>query len=201
MGIKRSTGSGLAGALFTRTQQRVLGLLFGQPDRSFLGAELIRLAKSGTGAVHRELTRLAASGLVTVSRVGNQKHYRANPNSPVFEELSGLVRKTFGITGPLREALAPFADKIRAAFVYGSIAGGSDTARSDIDLMVIAEGLTYTDLYTSVQVAEAKLGRRLDITLNTPREWESKLAAGQSFTRRVAERSRLYVMGSDSDVA
>ncbi len=201
MGTTSTASTGLAGALFTRTQQRVLGLLFGQPDRTFLSAELIRLAGSGTGAVHRELTRLAASGLVTVTRVGNQKHYRANRESPVFEELSGLVRKTFGLSAPLKEALAPFADRICAAFVYGSVALGSDTSRSDIDLMVIAEGLSYTDLYDSLQVAEGKLNRTIDVTLNTPQEWHRKLAEGQSFSRRVAERPTLYVMGDEYALA
>src|SRR5437868_1067082 len=99
MGIKSSARaeaalSGFASVLFTPVQQRVLGLLFGQPERRFQGAELIRLAASGTGAVHRFVTRLAESGLVTVERVGNQKHYQANRESSVFAELHGLITKT-----------------------------------------------------------------------------------------------------------
>lgn len=88
MGIKpthtaETHGTSLAGALFSGTQQRVLGLLFGQPDRSFYATELINLAGVGSGAVQRELARLAQSGLVTVKPVGNQKHYQANPDSPI----------------------------------------------------------------------------------------------------------------------
>lgn len=181
-------------------QQRVLGLLFGQPNRTFLGAEVIRLAGSGTGAVHRELTRLAASGLVTVKRVGNQKHYRANRDSPVFAELQGLVLKTFGLAAPLREALAPFAPRIRAAFVYGSVARGAETARSDIDLMVVADGLSYADLYEALQGAESTLARRVDLKLNTPQEWKRKLAADHSFTLKVAAQPRLFLIGSESDI-
>jgi predicted transcriptional regulator len=86
--------TGVARALFTPVQQRVLGLLFGQPERRYQGNELIRLAGSGTGAVHRLVTRLAAAGMVTVERVGNQKHYRANADSPIYAELRGLVAKT-----------------------------------------------------------------------------------------------------------
>ncbi len=89
---------------------------------------MITLADSGTGAVHRQLVRLAESGLITATRVGNQKHYQANRDSPVFAELHGLVVKTIGIAGPLEEALALFRDRIQAAFVYGSIAKGTDTA-------------------------------------------------------------------------
>src|SRR6185503_3535612 len=100
------TTSAVASALFTPVQQRVLGLLFGQPDRTFQSAELIRLAKGGTGAAHRQLARLEAAGLLTVTRTGNQKHYQARHDSPVFPELHGLVVKTVGLTEPLRAALA-----------------------------------------------------------------------------------------------
>ena len=98
-------------ALFSRVQQRVLGFLFGQPDRRFQGAELIRMANSGTGAVHRQLTSLTASGLVNVTQVGNQKYYQANQDSPVFEELCGLIRKTIGLREPLQRALEPWKDQ------------------------------------------------------------------------------------------
>ena len=116
----------LADALFSTTQQRVLGLLFGQPDRSFYATELISLAGSGSGAVQRELARLEQSGLVAVHRIGTQKHYQANPDSPLYSELQGIARKTVGLAEPLRDALAPFAGKIIAAFVYGSVAKRQD---------------------------------------------------------------------------
>ena len=124
----------LADALFSATQQRVLGFLFGQPDRSFYATELIGLVGAGSGAVQRELARLQKSGLVTVSRLGTQKHYQANPQSPIFEELRDITQKTVGLAQPLREALAPLAPRITAAFVFGSVAKRSDTAASDIDV-------------------------------------------------------------------
>ena len=133
-----TTRSGLADALFTPVQQRVLGLLFGQPDRRFQSAELIRLAKGGVGAVHRQLGRLAEAELVTVTRTGNQKHYQARRDSPVFEDLHQLIVKTVGVAEPLRQALARKARAIRAAFVYGSVAKGTKRAGSDIDLLVIS---------------------------------------------------------------
>ena len=109
--------AGLANALFTRTQQRVLGLLFGQPGRSFYATELIGLTRAGSGAVQRELARLAESGLVTVRSVGNQKHYQANRDSPLFDELHGIAAKTVGLAEPLREALDSVAGHIDAAFI------------------------------------------------------------------------------------
>src|SRR5689334_22338152 len=125
--------TGLADALFSRTQQRVLALLFGQPDRSFYASEVIALAGGGSGAVQRELARLTESGLVTLRPLGKQKYYQANPESPLFSELRGIVEKTVGLVEPLRAALMPLSAKIHAAFVFGSVAKREDSASSDID--------------------------------------------------------------------
>lgn len=200
MGTPHSS-SGIAGALFSPVQQRVLGLLFGQPNRVFRGAELIRLAGSGTGATHRVITTLAATGLVTVTRVGNQKHYRANQRSPVFNELRGLIVKTVGLVEPLRRALAPKAGEIRAAFVYGSVARASDRAGSDIDLMVISDSLGYPDLFHALQAAERAMGRPVNPNVMTLADWRTKQAASGSFAARVAAAPRLWVFGSPDDVA
>ena len=192
---------GLADALFTPVQQRVLGLLFGQPDRRFQSAELIRLARGGVGAVHRQLARLAETELVTVTRTGNQKHYQARRDSPVFEELHKLVVKTVGVAEPLRQALGRKARAIRAAFVYGSVAKGTDGARSDIDLMVISDTLRYADLFEALQAAEAVLGRAINPTVMTVAQWRAKRARADSFAARVASQSRVFVIGSDDDLA
>lgn len=192
--------AGLADALFTPVQQRVLGLLFGQPQRRFQSAELIRLAGSGTGAAHRLLTRLAEAGLVTTERVGNQKHYQANADSPVFGELAGLVRKTVGLVAPLQTALAPLAGKIVAAFVYGSIAKGKDNAASDVDLMVIADKLAYGNLYAALQGAETALARPVNPNLMSRAEWKHKRTEPDSFAARIAAQPRLFVVGSDEEL-
>jgi predicted nucleotidyltransferase len=192
--------TGLADALFTPVQQRVLGLLFGQPDRRFQSAELIRLARGGVGAVHRQLGRLAEAELVTVTRTGNQKHYQARRDSPVFEDLHQLIVKTVGVAEPLRQALARKARAIRAAFVYGSVAKGTDRARSDIDLMVISDSLRYSDLFEALQAAEAVLGRTVNPTVMTVAQWRAKRARADSFAARVAGQSRVFVIGSDDDL-
>lgn len=201
MGMEAATGTRLADALFSPVQQRVLALLFGQPDRSFRGTDVIALADSGTGAVHRQLMRLADSGLVTVRRVGNQKHYQANHASPVFTELHGLVVKTIGLVGPLEQALAPMRKHIDAAFVYGSIAKGTDTAQSDIDLMVISDDLHYADLYSALQEAEATLQRPIQVSLATAAEWKQKLADGNPFVTKVQAQPKILLIGSVDDLA
>jgi predicted nucleotidyltransferase len=201
MGTDLAPGTRLAEALFTPVQQRVLALLFGQPGRSFRSTEVIALADSGTGAVHRQLVRLAESGLVTVTRVGNQKYYQANRDSPVFSELHGLVVKTIGLIGPLEEALAPLRDHILAAFVYGSIAKGTDTAQSDVDLMVISKDLPYSDLYSALQEAETTLQRPVHVNVMTAEEWKRKLAAGNPFVTKIQAQPKIWLIGSADDLA
>jgi predicted nucleotidyltransferase len=191
--------SGLADVLFTPVQQRLLGLLFGQPDRRFQSAELIRLAGSGTGAAHRLLTRLADSGLVNVTRVGNQKHYQANRESPIFSELHGLAVKTSGLAGPLRAALGPLAKRIHAAFVYGSVAKGTDRASSDIDLMVIADDLDYADVFSALQPVETTLGRTVNPNVMSLPEWRRKRKQ-PGFVSRIAGQPRLFLIGSDDEL-
>ena len=200
MGTSSADHSGLAAALFPPVMRRVLGLLFGQPDRSFQSAELIRLAGSGTGAAHRVLTRLADVGLVTVTQSGNQKHYRANRSSPVFEELRGLIVKTVGVVEPLRQVLNAHAGEIRAAFVYGSLAKGTDKAGSDIDLMVVSDRLDHADLFDMLQQVETVLARRVNPTVMTRKEWRAKRANSASFAARVAAGPRLFVVGDESDI-
>jgi predicted nucleotidyltransferase len=190
----------MADALFTPVQQRVLAILYGRPAKRFQSAELIRQAGSGTGATHRLLTRLAACGILRVSEEGNQKYYQANPNCPIHKELIALIRKTVGLTIPIREALAPIADRIQAAFVYGSIAGGTDRADSDVDLMVVAERLDYPTLYEAVQAAERQLGRSISPNLMTAEEWHRKATRSDSFVDRVRRKRRLFILGSDRDL-
>ncbi|NVO17199.1 MAG: nucleotidyltransferase domain-containing protein [Rhodoplanes sp.] len=190
----------LSNALFSKVQQRVLGLLFGHPERSFYGSEIVKTVRSGTGAVDRELSRLHRSGLVTVERIGNQKHYRANRASPIFHELHSLVLKTVGLADPLKSALEPFAGKIRFAFVYGSVAKGTDTARSDIDLMVVGEDLSYTDLYPALQSAEQVLSRPVNPSFLTVADWQVKRADKSPFIEKILDQPKIFVVGSESDL-
>jgi predicted nucleotidyltransferase len=200
MGNMRSERISLSSALFSNVQQRVLGLIFGHPERSFYISEIVRNVNSGTGAVDRELSRLQRSGLVSVQRIGNQKHYRANPKSPIFEELQSLVLKTVGLAGPLADSLKHFSDKLKVAFVFGSVAKGADTARSDIDLLVIGNDLDYSDLYTALQDAENKLARKVNPLFLTVEDWRRKVSQKDSFIQRISTQPKIFILGSGSDL-
>ena len=191
---------GLSDALFSKVQQRVLALIFGRPERSFYTSEIIRNVRSGTGAVERELSRLESSGLVLIERIGNQKHYRANRQSPIFEELQSLVLKTIGLAEPLRESLEPYSSMIKTAFVYGSVAKGIDTARSDIDLMVIGQDLAYPDLYAGLQKAENVLHRQVSPNFLSPQDWRRKLAEKNPFITKISAQPKIFIFGSEDDL-
>lgn len=193
--------TGLGDALFSTTQQRVFAYLFGQPDRSFFANELITLTGGGSGAVQRELKRLESSGLVKTERRGNQKHYQANPASPIYAELCSIVRKTFGLAMPLREALEPLAQSIEAAFVYGSVAKKSDRADSDIDVMIVSETLSYADLYEHLAQAESALGRQINPTVYTRAALRQKIAADNAFVTRVLAQPKIWLIGTEHDLA
>ena len=205
MGTMRSTSprprqSSLSDALFSGTQQRVLGYLFGQPDRSFYATELIGLVGAGSGAVQRELARLEPSGLVTVHRVGTQKHYQANPNSPLFTELCGIAQKTTGLAEPLREALNPLASKIRAAFVYGSVAKRQDTAMSDVDLFVVSDKLSYADAFAALEAVGNKLGRPVNPAIITVKDLAKRIKQDSAFITRVLSQPKLWLIGGEDDL-
>ena len=193
--------SGLADVLFTKVQRSVLAVLFGNPGRSFYANEIIGLAKSGTGAVQRELARFESAGLVTVTRIVNQKHYRANADAPVFEELRALVLKTFGFADVLRAALAPVSRRIRAAFVYGSIAKRQESANSDVDLMVISDSLSYADLFSALEEPARRLGRTISPTVYSLDELARRIKQKNSFVTRVLEQPKIWVIGADRDLA
>jgi len=190
----------LADALFSTIQQRVLAYLFGQPERSFFATELIKLAGGGSGAVQRELARLADSGLVMVTRVGTQKHYQANPKSPIYAELCAIARKTVGLAEPLRVALAPLAKRIAAAFVYGSVAKRSDTAASDIDLMVVSDSLGYADLFAALERASMRLGRKVNPTVYSRRELAKRTKQGNAFVTRVLAQPKVWLIGGEDEL-
>jgi predicted nucleotidyltransferase len=193
-------GISLADALFSNIQQRVLAYVFGQPERSFFATELIKLAGGGSGAVQRELARLADSGLVTVSRVGTQKHYQANPKAPIFSELCAIAQKTVGLAEPLRSALKPLAKRTAAAFVYGSVAKKQDTAASDIDLLVVSDSLTYAELFATLESVSERLGRKVNPTVYSSRELAKRVKQGNAFVTRVLSQPKIWLFGGEDDI-
>jgi predicted nucleotidyltransferase len=200
-GARRSHAhSAIADALFNKVQQRVLGVLFGNCGRTFFATEIIRIADSGSGAVQRELARLEDAGLVTVEHVGRQKHYQANAAASVFSELRALVLKTSGIGGVIRDALATKGTAVYAAFIYGSIAKGEDTATSDIDLLVITDTLSYAEIFSLLEPASASVGRTVNPTIYSRAELAKRIKGKNAFITRVLHGPKIWVIGGEHDL-
>lgn len=187
----------IADALFPKVRQRVLAVLFGTPDRSFFANELVALARSGTGAVQRELVDLTAAGLLTVRPVGNQKHYQANAASPVFAELRGLVLKTMGLADVVRTALAPLERHIDMAFIHGSVARQQDTAGSDVDLIIVSPTLGYGELLGALEPASQAIARPINPAVYTPGEWRQRVMQDRAFVTRVMQQPKIWLFGEE----
>ncbi|MDX9994617.1 MAG: nucleotidyltransferase domain-containing protein [Rhodocyclaceae bacterium] len=178
----------------------MLALFYSQPDRSYYTNELLRLAATGRGGLQRELARLVTSGLVTATSVGNQKHYQANRAAPIFSELRSIVLKTFGLADVVRDVLAPLAARIHLAFIFGSVAKGSDTAASDIDVLVVSDDMAYADLFNALSTAEDTLGRKISPTLYGTSEFERKVREDNHFVTRVLAQPKIFLKGTEDDL-
>ena len=186
----------LADALFTSTQQKVLGLLFGQPERSFFVTQIMELARSGRGAVQRELQRLESAGLVSVQMRGNEKHYKANRDSPLFDEICSIAKKTVGLEEPLRVAVESLPEAVDLALIYGSVARRADTSASDVDLLIVADDLTLEQVYSALSPVEAMLDRKINPTLYTSEEFDRRRARGNAFLKRVLSGPVIVLSGA-----
>ncbi|MBK7356733.1 nucleotidyltransferase domain-containing protein [Propionivibrio sp.] len=145
--------------------------------------------------MQRELNRLAGAGLVTTEHIGNLRCFQANPASPVFGELKSLIRKTLGIEPLLREALTQLQPKLQAALIYGSIAKQTDTAQSDIDLMLIGTDLSLNLVLELLIPTENQLGRKINPTCYTPSEFERRRAEPDSFVNRILAQPVIPLIG------
>ncbi len=191
----------IAAALFSDSQSRVFQWLFGQPEREFHLSELRRLTGLGSASLQRELNRLANAGLVHSERVGNLRRFQANPKSPVYHELIGLTRKTLGVEPMLREALLPLATHLESAWIYGSVAKKTDTARSDIDVMLVGKNLRLAKVLELLVPLEAQLGRKINPTCYTPAEFKRRRAERDSFVNRVLAQPVIALTGKAHEPA
>ena len=188
-------------ALFSPSQSRLFRWLFVQPERRFHLSELRRLTGLGSASLQRELRKLTEAGLVTSEWVGNLRCFQANRQSPVFNELSTLTRKTLGIEPQLREALSDLQPWLCAAWIYGSVARQTDTARSDIDVMLIGEDLALGEILECLLPLEGELGRKINPTCYSPAEFARRRAEPDSFVNRVLTQPILPLIGATDEFA
>ena len=190
----------LCNGLFGKTRQAVLALLYGQADSSFYTKQILDAVKIGRGTVQRELKNLTDAGIITREVQGRQVYYRANEKCPLFNELKSIVRKTFGIADVIRQSLEPIADKIQVAFIFGSIASGTEQRTSDIDVMVIGE-TTFDEVVSAISQAEETIQREINSVVYPVAEFRKKIRSNQHFLKTVLEGETIFLIGDDGELA
>lgn len=190
--------SQLGDALFTKTQQKVLGLLYVRPEKSFYTKEILRLTGMGVATIKRELDRMVAAGILTMTPIGNQHHYQANPECPVYQELLGIVKKTFGVADVINFALSPLAGLIDRAFIFGSVASGKETSSSDIDLMIIGD-VGFTEIVSALYSVQETLGREINPKIYRKKEWRQMLESDEAFIKAVLSKPRMNLIGDGNE--
>lgn len=186
--------------LFPEYRRKVLGLLLLDPESSYHVREIARLTGTTPGTLNRELALLTKAGLLTRMRTGNLVSYQANTRSPIFEELASIARKTFGLADVLKDALAPLADRIERAFVFGSAASGRTTAGSDIDIMIIGGGIGFGEAVALLHPKQEMLGREINPRIYTREEWCRLAQENGAFYRDILAKPKVYLIG-DKDEA
>lgn len=189
----------LASVLLTEYRRRVLGLLLLRPDEALHGREIARRTGLAAGTVTRELTKLAEVGLLNREKRGNQQVYSANTSSPIFSELASILRKTSGLADVLAQALRPGSARLQVVFVYGSMAQGTETAGSDIDVMLIGK-LSFAEAVELLHPAQAALAREVNPSVFNAAEFAAK-ASLEPFLREVLAKPKIFVIGGDDELA
>jgi predicted nucleotidyltransferase len=196
--VMRTHDTALSHLLFGQTRGRILATLYDKPETAFFVRQLARHIAGSVGTVQRELTTLTAAGLILRTEGENQVFYRANRDHPIFAELHALLAKTTGVFHLLQEALAPLADNIEFAFVYGSFARGEEKGESDVDLMVIGE-VTLDDLLEQVSPLEPRLSRPINPTIYARGELRTKLHAGNHFLKAIQNTQLIFLIGNENE--
>lgn len=174
-------------------------MFYSNPDESYYLRQVVRFSGLGMGVVNRELLSLAETGILNRKAKGQEIYYTANRNCPIFNELQGIVVKTFGVVDVLRAALAPLAERIKAAFIYGSFANGTQNHASDVDVMVIGS-VKFTEVVSALHPAHEKLRREVNPTVYSVKEFCSKIAAKHHFLTNVLKAEKIFLVGSEREL-
>lgn len=190
----------LMNLLFAGARQRALAVLLLEPGAAFHLRELARRTGSHAGTLARDLDKLVAAGLLVRRGQGNQMLYQAERGHPLFDELASMFRKTHGVSAMLRDALAPLADRIRVALLFGSMARGTQSAASDVDVLVVGE-VGFGDVVHALYAVQQALQRDINPVVYTPREFATRAREGGAFVRQLLDPGNVLLMGNKDDLA
>ncbi len=189
----------LGTTLFGKTRRAVLALLYSHPDESFYLRQLARMTAVGMGSLQRELKQLSEAGIIQRSEIGRQAFFKANPDCPIYPELRDLIIKTFGVADVLRQALAPLADTILVAFIFGSMVSGEINQSSDLDVMVIGD-ISFADVVSALSPVQEVLSREINPAVYPPGEFKTKSSADQHFIKSVLSSPKIFLIGNKNEL-
>jgi predicted nucleotidyltransferase len=189
-----------ASALFSKSGRAVLALLFGHAEESFYFRQIAQLTTFAPGTIQREVRRLTDAGIITRRVHGRQVYFQANAACPVYKELKSILVKTAGVADVLRAALAPLADRIRVAFIFGSIATGKEKRGSDVDVMIVGD-VSFADVVAALGPAQNTLHREINPTVYPPDEFISKLSEGHHFIKALVGEKKIFLIGDENEFA
>ena len=190
----------LADFLFGPFRTRVLSVLFSHPDNAWHVRELARRIDALPGSTNRELLKLADAGILSRQRVGNQVHYRANRDCPIFTELAGMLQKTSALPAALEDALKPLAEHIQFALIFGSVARGEETTYSDVDILVLGD-IGFAEVIEAVHPLQEKVQREINPAVYRTDDFCARLASNNTWAREVAEKPKVFLIGDANDFA
>jgi predicted nucleotidyltransferase len=194
-----SGNNGLATTLFSKARRAILSLLYGHVDEVFYLRQIVRATSIGLGPVQRELKQLTDAGIICRTVQGRQVYYRANEKCPIFSELKNMVRKTFGVADVIRQSLETVADKIRVAFIFGSVAKSTDGRASDIDLIIMGE-ITFADAVSLLSQAQEILQREINPVVYSTAEYKRRVTEKHFFVKEVLEGDKIFVIGNEDEL-
>ena len=197
--ITSSANNNLGNILFSKARQAILSLLYSHIDEAFYLRQIVRTTGIGLGPAQRELKQLMDAGIIIRNVEGKQVYYRANEKCPIFNDLKSIVRKTFGITDVIKQSLEPMADKIRVAFIFGSVARSADDRKSDIDVMIVGR-ISFGDAVSLLSPAEEKLAREVNPVVYPVAEFKQRVKEDHHFVRTVLEGEKIFLIGDDSEL-
>jgi predicted nucleotidyltransferase len=189
----------LSSLLFSEYRKRILGLLLLNPEASYHVRELARLTNTAAGTLHKELTKLTAGGILQSKKVGNQVHYSANMQCPIFNELASILRKTSGLVDVLAEALSSVQHQISMAFVFGSVARGEQQTNSDVDVMLIGD-LSFGDAVQCLHNTQTILQREINPVVYSIHEFEQRIKSNDSFIKEILDKPKLFIIGTENEL-
>lgn len=189
----------LSDVLFGEYRKRILGLLLLHPEQGYHVRELARLTNTSAGTLHKELSKLSDAGILQSKKVGNQQHYSANLQCPIFEELASIFRKTSGLADVIGDALSSVKSQIQLAMVFGSVARGEEQANSDIDVMIIGD-ISFGDVVSLLHESQATLRREINPVVYSMDSFKSRVEKNDSFIKEILNKPKLFIIGSEHEL-